>query len=162
MKRTVALILLIASIFSLASCSPLVAYNLDDVLFILEWGGYTVENVDIESEEGIVGYIYGEKSDTEDEIYFIYCDDFDSARTLYKYVKNKHKARISELEMEIEKIEFALYKSEGVSAAEKGKYYESYILKTEELERCKDYEYGRYHNVVWYGTESAIYTMITW
>ena len=76
--------------------------------------------------------------------------------TASRYGFPKQKAKIAELKMEIEKIEYALYKSEGVSAAEKGDYYEQYILKTEELKKVQNFTCGHVMNVVWYGTKPAI------
>ena len=107
-------------------------------------------------QEGIVGYIYGHNEETDDEIYYIYCENFFSARSVYNYVDSKQKARKAEIKMEIEKVEYALYKSEGISAAEKGDYYEKYVELTEELAEVEAYSCGYSGNVVWYGTKQAV------
>lgn len=156
MKKIIALILLLSCAFSMASCSLVPVHDSEDLVLILEECGYKVTDVDEEVQEGIVGYIYGYNSETKDEIYYIYCENIMSAKRIYDYASSKQKAKIAELKMEIEKIEYALYKSEGISAAEKGDYYEKYVEKTEELEEVENYSYGHGFNVVWYGTKQAV------
>ena len=58
--------------------------------------------------------------------------------------------------MKIEEVEYMLYKAEGVTAAEKGDYYEEFVKLDEELKEVEKYGCGRGFNVVWYGTKQAI------
>jgi hypothetical protein len=156
MKRIVALFLLLACVFSVSSCALVPAYNSDQIQKILVDDGYTLKDVDFENDDGVVGYIYASKESTGDELYYIYFDNFRSAKTMYDYINSKKKAKVAELKMEIERLEYSLFKAEGVTAAEKGDYYEQYINKTEELEAIEKYDTGRGFNVVWYGTKQAI------
>ena len=156
MKRIIAFLLLVACAFSMASCALVPVYDSKDLISILEDAGYRITDVDEEVQEGIVGYIYGYNEETKDEIYYIYCDNIMSAKRIYDYASSKQKAKIAEIKMDIEMIEFALYKSEGISAAEKGNYYEKYVKKTEALEEVENYTCGHGLNVVWYGTKKAV------
>ncbi len=156
MKKIVALIMLLICVFSVSSCAVVPAYNSPDLKGILEENGYEFKDEDFENEDGVTGCIYAVKESTGDELYYIYFDNFRSAKTMYNYINNKKKAEIAELKMEIERLEYSLYKAEGVTAAEKGDYYEQYIIKTEELESVQNYTVGRGFNVVWYGTNQAI------
>ena len=156
MKKIIALLMLLICAFSVTSCAVLPAYNSSDLVTILINSGYVVDDIDEKVQEGITGYIHGFNAETGDELYYIYCENVKSAKSVYDYVNSKQKAKIAELKMEIEKIEYALYKSEGVSAAEKGDYYEQYILKTEELKKVQNFTCGHVMNVVWYGTKPAI------
>ena len=155
-KQFVACLLLIACALSLTSCFLIPMYDSPELIEILESKGYEITDVDEEVQEGIVGYIYGHNEETDDEIYYIYCENFFSARSVYNYVDSKQKARKAEIKMEIEKVEYALYKSEGISAAEKGDYYEKYVELTEELAEVEAYSCGYSGNVVWYGTKQAV------
>ena len=160
MRKIVALFMLLVCVFSVSSCAVVPAYDSGELIEILENAGYKVEkDVTEEVQEGIVGYVYATNEETEDELYYIYCKNIKSARSIYNYVNSKQKAKIAELKMEIEKIEYALYKSEGVSAAEKGDYYEQYVLNSEELEKVQKLTCGHGLNVVWYGTKSAVMTI---
>ena len=156
MKRIVALLLLVACVFSLASCAVLPIYNSTDVIYILKNAGYTITDVDESVQEGIIGYIYGNNSETGDEIYYIYCENLKSANSIYEYISSKQKAKIAEIKMKIDTVEYALYKSEGISAAEKGDYYRQYVELTEALEEIENYTCGRGFNLVWYGTKKAV------
>lgn len=155
-NKIVALILFVSCLFSLTSCSLYPIYNSSELINILKKNDYEIEDVDEEVQEGIIGYIYGSKESTGDEIYYIYCEDISSARSIYNYMKSTHKAKIADIKMQIDKVEFALYKSDGISAAEKGDYYERYIELTEELEEIEKYTYGHGLNLVWYGTKQAV------
>ena len=57
--------------------------------------------------------------------------------------------------MNIERIEKIL-NSENVTPAEKGDYYEEYVIYKEELQEVQRYDCGKGFNVVWYGTKQAI------
>lgn len=155
-KKLVALILLLSCVFSFASCSMLPIYNSPELTRILRDKGYEITDVDEEVQEGIVGYIYGYNEETDDEIYYIYCENFKSAKSIYDYISSKQKAKVAEIKMEIDKVEYALYKSEGMSASELGDYYERYIELSEELKEAEKYTSGRGFNLVWYGTKQAI------
>ena len=156
MKKIISLLMIFVLVFSMASCALVPAYDSDVLVDILENNGYATNDVDEEVQEGITGYIYAYKEETGDEIYYIYCENVNTARTVYSYINSKRTAKINEIKMEIEKIEYALYKSEGVSAAEKGNYYEQLVLRTEELEEVQNYSCGHGLNIVWYGTKQAI------
>lgn len=158
-KRIVTFILSLICVFSISSCAVIPAYDSTDLVEILVDEGYEVENIDEKVYEGITGYIHGANESTGDEIYYIYCENIRSAKSVYDYVNSQQKARIAELKMEIEKIDYALNKSEGISAAEKGDYYEQYVIKTEELEEVQSFTCGHALNVVWYGTKSAVMTI---
>ena len=155
-KQFVACLLLVACILSLTSCFLVPMYNSPELIEMLENKGYAITDVDEEAQEGIVGYIYGYNEETEDEIYYIYCENIFSASSVYNYVHSKQKAKKAEIKMEIEKVEYALYKAEGISAAEKGDYYERYVELTEELDEIERYSCGYSGNVVWYGTKQAV------
>ena len=160
MRKIVALFMLLVCVFSVSSCAVVPAYDSNELIDILESNGYKVEkDVTEKVQEGIAGYIYATNEESGDELYYIYCDNIRSAKSIYDYVNSKQKAKIAELKMEIEKIEYALYKAEDVSAAEKGDYYEQYVLKTEELEKVQNFTCGHGLNVVWYGTKSAVMTI---
>ena len=118
--------------------------------------GYEVEEIESTAQEGMLGYYYAERRDTGDSIYYMYFEDTKAAKAMYDYVKSSYKAEVAELELEIEKVEYALYKSEDVSAAKKGKYYEKYVELTEELEELKNITHGQSFNIVWYGTKQAV------
>ena len=148
--------MLLVCIFSISSCAVVPAYHALDLIAILEAREYEITDVNHEVQEGITGYIYGSREDSNDEIYYIYCKNLRSAKSVYDYVNSRHKARIAELKMEIDKIEYVLHKSEGVSAAEKGDYYERLVINSEELEKIQSYSCGHGFNVVWYGTKQAI------
>lgn len=156
MKRIVSLLLLLICVFNISSCAIVPVYNSPELKMILNAQGYTVEDVDLKNDDGVIGYVYASKRDTGDKLYYIYFDNMTSAKSMFDYINNKQKAKISELKMHIEKLEYALYKADDVTAAEKGDYYEQYILLTEELEKVKNYTVGRGFNVVWYGTKQAI------
>ena len=155
-NRIIAFILLVSCLFALTSCSLLPVYNSPELVTVLERYNYEITDVDEEVQEGIVGYVYGFKESTGDEIYYIYCEDISSARSVYNYIKTTQKAKIAAIKMEIDKVEYALYKSEGVSASEKGDYYERYVELTEELEKIENYTCGHGLNLVWYGTKQAV------
>ena len=156
-KKITALILLFVCIFSISSCKKIVpAYNAEELETVLENQGYEiVKDVEEVVKEGVTGYLYAVNQETDDEIYYIYCEDASSARSLYNYIKSKQEAKIAELKMEIDRINFAL-DAEEVSAAEKGDYYERLILRSEELEEVENYGIGRGVNIVWFGTKQAI------
>lgn len=156
MKRTIALLLLVVTVFTISSCAIVPAYNYSDLEIILVDKGYTLSDKEGNAREGITGYVYGSRIETGDEIYYIYCESFGSAQSIYSYINNQRKAKISEIKMEIERVEYALNKSEGVSAAEKGDYYEEYVNLQEKLDEAERYSCGRGFNVVWYGTKQAI------
>lgn len=142
--------------FNLSSCIFVPAYDATDLIEILEANGYKITDVEEDTHEGVVGYIYGYRSETGDEIYYLYCKDFASANSIHDYLSSKQKADIAEIKMKIERVEYMLYKAEGVSAAEKGDYYEEYVELKEELAGIERYGCGRGFNVVWYGTDNAI------
>ncbi|MBQ7390004.1 MAG: hypothetical protein IJW02_02710 [Clostridia bacterium] len=156
MKRIIAIILLLTVVLSITSCIFVPAYHANTLIDILEDNNYVITDVNDTEYDGVVGYIYGERAETEDEVYYIYCEDFASAHSIYDYINSQMKADIAELKMEIERIEYLLYKAEGVSAEEKGKSYEKYVELKEELEEIERYGCGRGFNVVWYGTDKAI------
>ena len=156
MKKLIALVFIISVILSLASCAVVPAYNASKLIPILKSNGYELTEVNSEVQDGVVGYFYAYNPDTKDELYYIYCKNFHSANSMYNYINSKQKAKVAELKMEIDRLENLLYKSEGISAAEKGDYYEEYILKTEELDKAKKYDCGYGVNIVWYGTKQAI------
>ena len=79
-----------------------------------------------------------------------------SANSIYEYIRSKQKAKIAEIKMKIDTVEYALYKSEGISAAEKGDYYRQYVELTETLEEIENYTCGRGLKLVWYGTKKAV------
>lgn len=155
-KKIIAMLLLVACAFSTVSCAIVPAYDSTDLLAILDAKGYSITDVNEEVQEGIVGYIYAVNPETGDEIYYVYCEDFETSRSIYNYISSNHRAKVAEIKMEIEKIEYALYKAEGVTAAEKGDYYERYVEKTEELAEVEKYVCARAINVVWYGTKQAV------
>ena len=157
MKKILVLLLTVSLAFSLASCAIFPAYDANNLVSILKSNGYEIlEDVNSEVQDGMTGYIYAYNFDTKDEIYYMYFKNFNSANSMYNYINNKQKAKISELKMENNKLENLLYKSEGISAAEKGDYYEQYILNKEALEEAENYECGHGVNVVWYGTKKAV------
>ena len=156
MKKIIALILLLACALSMASCAAIQVYDSIDLLVVLQNYGYETKDVEETLEEGIAGYIYGYNSETEDEIYYIYCDTLEMAKKVYDYISTAKAAEKAELEFEIAKIEYALYSSENVNAEEKGQYYENYVKRGEELKKLEDYKCGYKLNVVWYGTKQAI------
>lgn len=155
-KKLLALVVLLTCVFSITSCAVFPAYHGDDLTAILEDLGYEVEEVTGITEEGISGCIYAKNPETGDELYYIYCEDFSSARSIRRYVNSQKKAKIAEIKMKMKKIEYKLYKDENVTAAEKGVYYEKYVLLKEELKEVRNYGCGRAVNVVWYGTNQAI------
>lgn len=157
MKKILSILLVFAFLFSLSSCVLVPSYSGNELLKILESRGYeyTVE-LDLETDhQGVIGYVYGFKEETGDEIYYIYCEGFSSANAIFRYLKSKRNAEISELKMKIEKVQFML-DSDDVSAADKGKYYEEYVILKEQLEEVQGYNCGRGYNVVWYGTKQAL------
>ena len=155
-KKIVALILILTCVFSIASCNRIPAHDSDSLEEILTSCGYAFVYEHSDAREGMTGYYYAEKAETGDYLYYIYCKNIESANSIYEYEKSKNKAKIAELELEIDKVENVLYKSEGVSAEEKGKYYQKYVELSEALEVVKNYKCGRYMNVVWHGTKQAI------
>ena len=156
MKKLISIVLIMTCFLFSTSCSLVPAYDYDDVEDILEEKRYEISDIDDGSYEGMNGFIHGVKENTEDEIYYAYFKDISSAKAFYNYVNNKQKAKISELKMEIEKIDYLLHKAEGVTAAEKGKHYEKYVELSEVLDEIERYTCGRALNVVWYGTKQAI------
>ena len=148
--------MIFACIFSLSSCAIVPVYDSIELAPMLEEAGYKVDIVMEEVQEGISGYVHAENRSTGDELYYIYCDNMTAARSVYVYIKSKNQARAAELQLEIDKIEHALYKSEGISAKEKGEYYEKLVERTEELEEVQNYKYGHALNIVWYGTKQAV------
>ena len=156
MKRIIALILMLSCVLTVASCAVVPLYDSSDLVVILKENGYTVKETFKNVREGVVGYVYAHRIRTGDELYYIYCEDFASANSIYDYVNSKQKTHIAEIKMEIDQIEYALYKTEGLSAEEKGRYYQRLIEKQEELEEVKNYTCGRGLNVVWYGTKQAV------
>ena len=156
MKKIMSLVLMLASVFGMVACAVVPVYDSADLVAILKENGYTVEEKFTEDQNGITGYYYAHKNDKSDELYYIYCEDFKSSKSIYDYISSRQKARVASLKMDIEQIEFALYKSEGVSAEEKGKYYQRYVEQTEKLEFVENYTCGRGLNVVWYGTKKAV------
>lgn len=167
-KKILSILLILVCILSLASCDKeslrksskmLFVYDGEDLAPRLRQCGYEVEVIESTAQEGLVGYIYAERPDTEDVLYYMYFVDVNSAKSMHEYIKNLYKAKISEKEFEIDKIEYVLYKSEGVSAEEKGKYYQRFIELSEELEEIKSITYGQSINIVWYGTKQAVNDM---
>lgn len=157
MKKLLVLLLIFSLTMSLVSCAIFPVYDAIKLISILKSHGYEIlENIDSEVQDGMTGYIHAYNSDTKDEIYYMYFKNFNSANSMYNYINNKQKSKISELKMKINKLENLLYKSEGISAAEKGDYYEQYILNKEALEEAENYECGHGVNVVWYGTKKAV------
>ncbi len=155
MKKILSIILILTCLFSLSSCAVVPAYDSDELEKILESNGYDhTINWQVD-HEGVVGYVYGFKEKTGDEIYYIYCEGFSSANSIFRYLKSKRNAEISELKMEIEEIEFVL-NSDDVSATDKGKCYAEYVILKEQLEEVQGYNCGRGYNVVWYGTKQAL------
>lgn len=156
MKKLISIVLLLACILSLSSCILVPAYHYNDLEAILKEKEYALSNIDNNSHEGVNRIVHGVNYDTNDEIYYIYCEKFGSAKSIYDYIDSKQKAEIAELKMKIEEVEYMLYKAEGVTAAEKGDYYEEFVKLDEELKEVEKYGCGRGFNVVWYGTKQAI------
>ena len=155
MRKTFKLLLIVVLLLSLTSCAVIPAYDYDKIVVILENRGYTVKHIAMSGEKGIVGYYYATKEDTGDELYYIYCDKIKYAESLYEYIDSQRTAKIAELKMNIERIEKIL-NSENVTPAEKGDYYEEYVIYKEELQEVQRYDCGKGFNVVWYGTKQAI------
>ena len=156
MKKLICIALIVACLLSLSSCIFVPAYHYEDLEVILEEKEYEISDLDENLREGVVRAIHAVNYDTGDEIYYIYCEKFGSAKSIYDYINSKQKAEIAEIKMKIEEVEYMLYKAEGVSAAEKGDYYEEYVKLDEELKAVEKYGCGRGFNVVWYGTKQAI------
>lgn len=156
-KRLISLFLLLAIALSVTSCAIVPVYDGLELEAIWTKNGYTYKRNDPSSmNEGILGYYYAYNPSADDEIYYIFCDDIFSTHSIYDYIDSSRKAKIAALKMEIDQIEYALYKAEDVSPSEKGRYYEKYVIKTEELAKIQNYDCGRGLNVVWYGTKQAI------
>ena len=153
MKKIVSLILFFVCLFSLSSCAIIPAYDGVDLERILINNGYEIEDVNDTEHTGVAGYIYAHKAD--DELYYIYCKDFATTKAIYKYIKGNLDIKASDLTTQIKDIELKLEYSDA-SASEKGKYYEEYILLTEELAEVQNYGCGHGLNVVWFGTRQAI------
>ncbi len=154
--KIIALLLILVSAFSIMSCAIVPMYDSVDLIVMLKAAGYELTDVNEEVQEGIVGYVYGVREETDDEIFYIYCENSKSAKSIYNYINSRQKAKVAELKMQIEKVEYALYKSEGISAAEKGDYYERFVELSEDLEEVENYSCGHGFNVVWYGTQQAV------
>ena len=163
MKKIVSLILLFVCLFSLSSCAIIPAYDGVDLERILINNGYEIEDVNdtehtgvagyITEHTGVAGYIYASNGD--EELYYIYCKDFATTKAIYKYIKGNIDIKTSDLKTQIKEVELKLEYS-GASASDKGKYYEEYILLTEELAEVQNYGCGHGLNVVWFGTKQAI------
>ena len=153
MKKIISLILALVCLMSLSSCAIVPVYDSVDLIKILENNGYEIEDVNEPDHKGVVGYIYAHKAD--DELYYIYCKDFATTKAIYKYIKGNLDIKASDLTTQIKDIELKLEYS-GASASDKGKYYEEYILLTEELAEVQNYGCGHGLNVVWFGTKQAI------
>ena len=155
MKKVVSLLLLLVCIFNLASCAVFPLYEPVDLKVVLILHKYDIKHINLDKEKGIIGYVHGTKKSSGDEIYYIYCENVTAAKAVYEYVKTQHKAKVSGLKLEIEKLEYALYKTEGNTASQQGRYYEQYVEKQEELAKIENYHYGHVVNVVCYGTKQA-------
>ena len=153
MKKIISLILALVCLMSLSSCAIVPVYDSVDLIKILENNGYEIEDVNEPDHKGVVGYIYAHKAD--DELYYIYCKDFATTKAIYKYIKGNIDIKTSDLKTQIKEVELKLEYS-GASASDKGKYYEEYILLTEELAEVQNYGCGHGLNVVWFGTKQAI------
>lgn len=155
MKKVLSLLLLLVCIFNLASCAVFPLYEPVDLKVVLIRHKYNIKHIVLDKQEGIIGYVHGTKKSSGDEIYYIYCENITAAKAVYGYVKTKHEAKVSALKLEIEKIEYALYATDGNTASQQGRYYEQYIEKREELKKIENYDYGHVMNVVCYGTKQA-------
>ena len=155
-KKLIALLLLVTCSFCITSCAVVPAYDASELIPILDRKGYDVEMINEVSEEGISVYLYANNPETGEKLFYIYCEDIRSAQSIYRYINSQRKAKIAEIKMEIEKVEYSLYKGENSTAAQKGDYYEKYLLLKEQLDEVQNYGCGRGLNVVWYGTKQAI------
>lgn len=155
MKKILSIILVLICLVNLSSCFLIPAYDNNELVKILNANGYEYSTNWESDHNGVIGYIHGSKEETDDEIYYIYCEGFSSANTIYNYLKSKQNADVSELKMEIESIELVL-DSDDVSPADKGRYYEEYVILKDQLEDVQRFGCGRGLNIVWYGTKQAI------
>jgi len=155
-KRIAAFLLIFVLVFNFSACSLHVIYSDYPVVRgKLASSGYEIKEYDGTYGRKTVEYMHGTHGDS-DEIYVIYCSSRRVARSIYRYAKRMHKARLAELEMEIKILEYALYKDNSAGSSTKGEYYKEYLEKKEALAKCKEYDFGRVANVVWYGTKQAI------
>ena len=154
-KRIVAFLLLLVFVFTFSACSlHIINSDYPIVKDELESNGYTVKDYDGVYGSNNVEYMHA--TNCGDEIYVIYCSSRRVARSIYHYAKKMQKAMIAELEMEIKTLEYAIYKDDSAGSFTKGEYYKEYLEKKEALAKCKEYDFGRLANVVWYGTKQAI------
>lgn len=153
MKKILSIILIVACLFSLSSCAIIPAYDGDDLKRILRRNGYEIEEKYDVDHQGVAGYIYARNG--SEMLYYIYCNDYFTTKTIYKGTCSELDVWVSELQIEIKEMEAKL-NSPDISASEKGKCYERYLILKDELERAQNFGCGHGINVVWFGTKQAI------
>ena len=156
MKRIIAFVMVLVCIFVFASCSAsAIKYDHQVAKSKLQKAGYNISNYEPNYESGVIGYLHATNTQGE-EIYLVYCSSTAIARSTYKYVKNLHKAKIAEIQMEMKMLDYSINEDGDVDSSTKGGYYTSYLNKEEDLDKLQQYEYGVYSNLVWYGTKQAV------
>ena len=161
MKKLLALLLVIVSIFSLASCSLLAAkpeLDLEDAKDNLEDAKYTVYLEDDVDEPGIKEYLRAYDEDGENYIYIVVFEDTKLANLMYKQQQLELKSEKENLKIEIQAQEHRLDKYDDDLDSDEIDEIEDDIKDMEkELEELKkEYVIGKSGKTVWYGTKDAI------
>ena len=155
-KRILALVMILVSLFSLASCALFPVYNSLDLESMLQGYGYIVDTVDGNLNEGITGYVHAYKTDSDDYLYYIYCENLSTANKIYKYFKTQNEAEVAALKMKLERASYALNDATDIDGSKKLNYFEIYLDAQYELEKAENFKCGYFANVVWYGTKQAV------
>ncbi len=158
-----ALMMVVASVATLASCGKAVPADYEDAKEALEDAEYVVMATDEEDylSTGMKAQISArdvteDKDDREAFIYIYYFENDDMAKLYEKQAKQNLEQMIDDAELDIEFYELMLEKyADDLEEEEKEEFEEELEEAKEELEAYKnDYVVGRKGTTVWYGYKS--------
>lgn len=158
--KFLALALVLASLFSLASCSLFAKKpnrDLEDAADILEDAKYDVSYIDDEDDLsiGYVEYLHASKKD--DYIRVIVFADAKLANLYYESLKMDKEFERDELKLEIKSLEHMLKKYEDDMDSDEVDNYEDELKEAKkELDELDEVVIGKSGKTVWKGTKKAI------
>ena len=158
MKKLLALLLVIVSIFSLASCSLFAAkpkLNLDDAKDNLEDNDYSVTYVDKDAGTGVKEYLRA-YNDKGDEITIYIYEDATSASIAYKMAKLNQDQQEEYNKLRLKRYQNLLKKYEDDMSSSEIDSVEDSIKDLKKSMKDNDYVIGKSGKTVWYGTKDAI------
>jgi hypothetical protein len=157
-KKSIALLLVLVSLFIVSSCSlftPKPNMDLEDAEDNLKDEDYFVVYNDEGSagiKENLVAY------DDDNYLVIIYCETAKMANLQYRYYELNHERQIESYELKIKEYNYILSKFDKDLTSDEIDQKEDELKEIEKKleELKKNYVIGKSGKIVWYGTKDAI------